>query len=118
MAAGISQPRDVSAMESEPENREGEPPIKTEVAEMSLSMFRQGSQTRVRIGNAHNSSELYEGVYETADEANNAMLDAGVLKPEQVADAAEAVGTGVALSGVTVEQMEAAGLKRHGGSNL
>jgi len=118
MAAGLSEPRDLSILESEPEEREGEAPIKTVLGEVTLSMFVQGASTRVRVGNAHNASELYEYAFESAEEANTALLDAGVLTAEQVGDVAKPVGTGIVLTGVTVEQLEAAGLKRHGASTI
>ncbi len=91
---------------------------KTALAEMTLSMFVQGSSTRVRVGNRHNASELYEFAFDSADAANTAMLDAGVLTRAQVAEMSEPAGTGISLSGITVEQLEAAGLKRKGASTL
>ncbi len=118
MAAGLSEPKDVSILESEPEERGGEAPLKTELGEVTLSMFVQGASTRVRVGNAHNASELYEYAFESAEDANTAMLDAGILTPDQVADVTKPAGTGIALTGITVEQLEAAGLKRHGASTI
>ncbi len=118
LAAGLTQPRDTSVSESVPEDRVDEPALKTALADLTLSMFTQGSSTRVRVGNPHNPSELYEFAYGSADEANNAMLDAGILTRAQVSDPSQPAGTGIPLTGITVEQLEAAGLKRHGASTL
>ncbi len=117
LAAGIEQPRDVSIEEREPEKGTDEP-VKTELKELTLSMFQQGQSVRVRVGNAHNSAEMYEHAFGSADEANAALLDAGVLTVEQVPDATELAGTGVVLGAITAEQLEEAGLKRHGSSTL
>jgi hypothetical protein len=89
-----------------------------ELADLTLSMFTQGSSTRVRVGNSRNASELYEYAFGSVDEANNAMLDNGILTPDQVPDPSKAAGTGIPISGVTVEQLEAAGLKRRAASTL
>jgi hypothetical protein len=112
-AAGLSAP-EVGGDES----LVGEPMPKTELADMTLSMFTQGASTRVRVGNPHNSSELYEYAFESADAANTAMVDAGILRRDQVADFGEPAGVGIVLSGVTVEQLEGAGLKRKGASTI
>ena len=120
LAAGLTQPRDVSIAELDPEERAeaGTPPLETSLGEVTLSMFVQGSSTRVRVGNAHNASELYEHAFETAEDANEAMLNAGILTADQIHDPTQPVGTGISLSDVTVEQLEAAGLKRHGASTI
>ena len=91
---------------------------KTQLADMTLSMFTQGASTRVRVGNPHNSSELYEYAFESADAANTAMLDAGILRRDQVANMSDPAGTGIVLGEVTVEQLEGAGLKRRGASTI
>ncbi len=118
LAAGYSAPRDASAFESLPEDATDNPPVKTEVGEMTLSMFSQGSSTRVRVGNPNNASELYEQAFSSPDDANTALLDAGILQSDQVHDPTALAGTGIPLTGITVEQIESAGLKRHGTSNL
>ena len=120
LAAGLSEPRDVSIAELNPEEcaEAGAAPIETALGEVTLSMFVQGSSTRVRVGNAHNASELYEHAFETAEDANEAMLDAGILTADQIPDITQPVGTGIILTSVTVEQLEAAGLKRHGASTI
>ena len=46
------------------------------------------------------------------------MLDAGILTSGQVPDLNAPAGTGIALENITVQQLEAAGLKRHGTSTL
>lgn len=92
--------------------------VSTPLGSMTLSMFEKGQYVRVRIGSAHNATELYEHAFESADEANTALLDAGILTKEQVTDSAKVVGTGVVIEGVTAEQLEHAGLKRHLGGSL
>jgi hypothetical protein len=118
LEAGLSVPGEASMENRALEDRVDEPMLKTELAELTLSMFTQGASTRVRVGNPHNSSELYEYAFESADEANTAMLDAGILQKDQVKDMNAPAGTGIALSGITVEQLEGAGLKRRGTSTL
>lgn len=118
LAAGLTMPGEISTENRALEDRVDEPMLKTELANLTLSMFTQGAATRVRIGNPHNSSELYEYAFESADQANTAMLDAGILRKDQVTDMNTPAGTGVALSGITVEQLEGAGLKRRGASTL
>ena len=118
LAAGLEEPRDVSIQEREPEAGLPGGPVKTMLGELTLSMFQQGQSVRVRIGNAHNSSELYERVFPSAEEANDALIQADIVTDAQVPELTELVGTGIALSNVTAEQLEAAGLKRHGVSTL
>ena len=122
LAAGQSAPREDSyenrALEDRVAEQDGTPMLKTELADLTLSMFTQGGSTRVRVGNPHNASELYEYAFESADEANTAMLDAGILQPDQVADMAQPAGTGIALTGITAQQLEGAGLKRRGASTI
>jgi hypothetical protein len=120
LASGLTEPRDVSIAELTPEERAqaGSDPLKTTLGDVTLSMFVQGSSTRVRVGNAHNASELYEHAFESTEDANDAMLDAGILTKDQVSDRTQPAGTGISLSGITVEQLEAAGLKRHGASTI
>jgi hypothetical protein len=89
-----------------------------ELADLTLSMFTQGSSTRVRVGNSRNASELYEHAFNSVDEANNAMLDNGILTSDQVPDPSKPAGTGIPVTGVNVEQLEAAGLKRRATSTL
>ena len=112
LASGLSDPRPNAQEEIEDPTRE------TALADLTLSMFQQGSSTRVRVGNAHNSSEFYESSYDSADAANNAMLDAGILTSDQVPKISKPAGTGILLGGITVEQLLASGLKRHGTSTL
>jgi hypothetical protein len=112
LASGLSDPRQNPQEEIEDPTRE------TALADLTLSMFRQGSSIRVRVGNAHNSSELYESTYDSADAANNAMLDAGILTKDQVSNISQPTGMGILVSGVTAEQLVRSGLKRHGASTL
>lgn len=118
LTAGIEAPRDVSIEEREPEAGLPGGPVKTNLGDLTLSMFQQGQSVRVRIGNPHNSSELYERVFPSADEANDALLQADILTDDQVPDLAQLAGTGIPLTHITAEQLEAAGLKRHGVSTL
>ena len=118
LSAGYSAPRDVSAFESEPEERIAQPPIETELPNVTLSMFEQGHQVRVRVGNAHNASELYEQIYSSAEEANTAMLEGNILSADQIPDPTQLAGTGIALTGITTEKLVAAALKRRGGDTL
>ncbi len=112
LAHGYETPANESIVEVAEEDG-GQAPVKTALAGLTLSMFEQGASTHVRVGNPHNASELYELAFDSPDEANNAMLDAGILTAEQVPDPSRPAGTGIALTGITVEQLEAAGLKRH-----
>jgi hypothetical protein len=112
LASGLSDPRHNAQEEIE------DPTRKTALADLTLSMFTQGSSVRVRVGNAHNSSEFYESSYDSADAANNAMLDAGILTKDQVQNLSQPAGTGILVSGITVEQLLGSGLKRHGTSTL
>ena len=118
LTAGLESPRDVSIEEREPEGGLPGGPVKTALGELTLSMFQQGQSVRVRIGNAHNSSELYERVFPSADEANDALLQADILTDAQVPDPTQLAGMGIVLASVTAEQLESAGLKRHGVSTL
>ena len=93
-------------------------PVRTPLGNMVLSMFEKGQYVRVRVGALHNSTELYEHAYGSADEANTALLEAGILTKDQVPDSLKLAGTGVELNNVTAEQLEEAGLKRHLGSTL
>jgi hypothetical protein len=118
LAAGLTVPRDSSPASSDLEGETTPPALETELTDLTLSMLIQGASTRVRVGNPRNSSELYEHAYDSVDEANNAMLDGGILTPDQVSDLSKPAGKGIRLTGVTVEQLEAAGLKRRVASTL
>ncbi len=87
--------------------------VSTPLGNMTLSMFEKGQYMRVRLGSAHNATELYEHAFESADEANTALLTAGILTQGQVIDPSKVVGTGIVPESVTAEQLERAGLKRH-----
>jgi hypothetical protein len=116
VAAGLTVPRG-SPGEADVNEFNTETP-EPELADLTLSMFTQGSSTRVRVGNSRNASELYEHAFNSVDEANNAMLDNGILTSDQVPDPSKPAGTGIPVTGVTVEQLEAAGLKRRATSTL
>lgn len=92
--------------------------VHTPLGNMTLSMFAKGQFVRVRVGAAHNATELYEHAYASADEANTALLEAGILTEDQVPDPLQVVGTGIQLNDVTAEQLEHAGLKKHLSSSL
>ena len=127
LAAGIEVP-ETSAMATEPsvgadstnedKSTNQDESTKTNLGSLTLSMFTKGQYVRVRVGSAHNATELYEHAYTSADEANTALIDAGILSREQVPDPLELAGTGIVLGNVTAEQLEEAGLKRHLGSSL
>jgi hypothetical protein len=116
LAAGLTVPRG-SPGEADVNEFNTETP-EPELADLTLSMFTQGSSTRVRVGNSRNASELYEHAFNSVDEANNAMLDNGILTSDQVPDPSKPAGTGIPVTGVNVEQLEAAGLKRRATSTL
>lgn len=111
MTAGLTEQNDLSVEEQTDAGLGG--PVETMLGELTLSMFQQGQSVRVRVGSATASSELYEYAYESADEANTALLDAGILQPEQVPDVTQVAGTGIHVSGLSAEQLVRAGLKRH-----
>lgn len=113
MTAGLTEQKDLSNQERQPEEGLAGGPVETMLGELTLSMFQQGQSVRVRVGSATASSELYEYAYESADEANTALLGAGILKPEQVRDVSKVAGTGIHVSGLSAEQLKRAGLKRH-----
>lgn len=92
--------------------------VRTPLGAMTLSMFEKGQYVRVRVGSAHNATELYEHAYNSADEANTALIEAGILTRDQVPDPSKPAGTGFQLDDVSAEQLEEAGLKRHLSSNL
>ena len=112
MASGLTEPANLTS-DSGPENGIENGPVETMLGELTLSMFQQGQSVRVRVGSATASSELYEFAYESADEANTALLDAGVLNQDQVPDVTKLAGTGIPLIGISAEQLKHAGLKRH-----
>lgn len=118
LTAGHSTPHDVSIDESQPEDPADHAPIETDLPNVTLSMFEHGSEIRVRVGNAHNAAELFEGIYPSADEANTAMLEGNILSKEQVPDPTKLAGTSLPLTGITTEKLVAAGLKRRGASTI
>ncbi len=118
MTAGLTEQADISSEEREPEAGLEGGPVETMLGELTLSMFQQGQSVRVRVGSATAPSELYESAYDSADEANTALLDAGILTTEQVPDVTQVSGTGIHVSGLSAEQLKAAGLKRHQVSTL
>ncbi len=108
LAAGLE---DTSSPDTHEPIEEG--PVATELKDVTLSMFQAGDQIRVRVGSPYNPASSYEGVFESAEEANGALLDAGVLEAEQVPNHAEMLGTGILVSTTTAEKLVEAGLKRH-----
>ncbi len=118
MATGHEVPRDVSAGEREPEAGLDGGPVKTAMGSMRLSMLEVGHQVQVRVGDPRNSTEIYEALFPTADEAYEGLLGAGVLRAEQVPDRGKVLGAGVELEGVTAEELGEAGLKRKGGTTF
>ena len=118
MTAGLTEQRDLSLDERVPEEGLEGGPVETMLGDLTLSIFEQGQSVRVRVGSATAPSELYEFAYESADEANTALLDEGILTADQVPDVSKPAGTGIAISGVSAEQLLRAGLKRHMVSTL
>ena len=112
LRSGIETPLDESSAEADSQNGMSGGPVATELGAATLSMFQQGSRVSVRLGSATNSSELYEGTFEDAAEANAAMLEVGILRPEQVIDSGLLAGTGIKVEGLTAQQLDAANLKR------
>ena len=92
--------------------------VSTPLGTMTLSMFEKGQYVRVRVGSPHNATELYEHAFDSIDEANTALLDAGILTKAQVPDPLQLARTGIDRQGVTPNKQEEAGLKRHRSSNL
>lgn len=90
----------------------------TMLGEVTLGMFQRGNSIHVRVGSATNSSELYEGIYESAEEANGAMLRAKILQPAQIANVSEVVGAGIKLGSVSSQQLQHAGLKQKTNATL
>ena len=123
MQAGLETPGDLAAGDSNMVSHvDGEHltagQSDTMLGEAVLAMLQQGNSVQVRVGSPTNTSELYEGRYESADEANTAMLDAGILKPEQVSDTNVVAGTGIHLRGLSSQQLQNAGLQRKSNSTM
>ena len=83
----------------------------TVLGTVTLGMFQMGNTVHVRVGSPTNSSELYEGVYDSAEDANVALIDAGILQRNMITDVVQLAGTGIKLNGLTSQQLEGAGLK-------
>jgi hypothetical protein len=90
----------------------------TNLTHETLSMFERGGVIYVRIGNARNSSEFFENAFDTIREANEAMLEAGILKADQIDDPEQLAGHETPLSGVSTEQLERAGFKQRRNASL
>lgn len=110
LSSGLTEPQNIGVNEGEVENG----PVATMLGDLSLSMFQQGSTVHVRVGNASAMSEMFEGIFEDANEANTALLDEGILSADRVPDRDQLLGTGVPVSGVSSEQLLRAGLKQKG----
>ena len=110
MSSGLTEPANVGVNEGEVENG----PAETMLGELTLSMFQQGSSVHVRVGNASAVAEVYEGIFEDANEANAALLDEGILAADQVPDRDQSLGTGVPVHGVSSELLVRAGLMQKG----
>ena len=116
ITSGLTEPSDLLSGEAEGGIENG--PVETMLGDLTLSMFQQGERVRVRAGSPTASAELYEAAFESADEANTALLEAGVLTPGQVPDVTALAGTGIKLTSVSAEQLMHAGLKRQRVSTL
>lgn len=114
-ASGLTNPADVAHPVWEPENALGDDPTKTERGEITLTLIQQGASVHVRAGSAYNAAELYEGVYDSAEDANYELQKVGILNaPARL----EAGAGGLKLTSLTAEQLQRAGLKRHHTSGL
>ena len=80
--------------------------VRTPLGSLTLSMFEKSQYVRVRVGSAHKAAELYEHAYTSGDEANTALIEAGVLTRDQVPDTLELAGTGIQLNDISAEQLE------------
>ena len=109
MNSGLTETQNLGVNEGEVENG----PVSTMLGELTLSMFQQGSGTRVRVGSPTASSELYEGTFDSTEDANAALLEAGILTQDKLSNMSEPAGTGIHLTGVSAEQLQNAGLRRH-----
>ena len=108
--SGLTQPQDPADTAREPVDALGSDPATTELGEITLTLLQQGQSVQVRAGSPFNSAELYEGVYESAEEANYELQQAGILQAPKIL---VIVAGGLKLSGLTAEQLQRAGLKRH-----
>lgn len=118
MQANLETPGDLSAGDHNIAQNLTAGQSDTKLGEATLGMFQKGNLVQVRVGSATNSSELYEGTFESADEANTAMIDADVLQASQIADISKVAGTGIKISGLSSQQLENAGLKRRVNATL
>lgn len=112
MQGGLETPADLSTDDNNIAEELTAGQSDTQLGEVTLGMFQRGSSVQVRLGSATNSSELYEGIFDSADEANTELLAAGILRADQVANVSEIVGTGIHIRGLSSNQLQKAGLKR------
>ncbi len=112
LQSGLETPGDLATGDRHLEDNLTAGQSDTPLGAVVLSMLQKPTTVQVRVGSPTNSSELYEGVYDSADEANTALLDAGVLTQEQVPDINAVAGAGLKLGQLTSQQLENAGLKR------
>lgn len=117
MAAGLETPgdlaaRDLNMVSHVDAEKLTAGPSDTPLGEAVLGMFQKGNSVQVRIGSPTNSAELYEGTFDSAEDANAALIDAGILQQSQIANPADLAGTGIHVTGLTTHQLEGAGIKR------
>lgn len=109
-ASGLTLPDDPSRTVRETVNALGSDASQTTLGEMTFTLIQQGDSIHVRAGNATNASELFEGIYDSAEDANYELQQAGILKTPATLEVA---ATSLKLTGLTAEQLQKAGLKRH-----
>lgn len=112
MQAGLETPGDLAVGDRDIAEHLTAGQSDTKLGEATLGMFQKGNMVQVRVGSATNSSELYEGTFDSADEANTALLEEKILQAAQVTDMTKVAGTGIHIIGLSSQQLERAGLKR------
>jgi hypothetical protein len=88
------------------------------LSNLKLSMFVRDDLVTVRVGNALNGSQFYECSYGSIEEANDAMLNSGILSAEGIPNRRAVAGIEIKLGAITEAQLIEAGLKRQDISTL
>ena len=92
--------------------------VTTTPGDLVLSMLSQGDRVQVRVGSSFNAAETFEAVFDSAEDANSALIDAGVLTPEQSPNPSQLAGKGIALHGISTQQLVEAGLRQRSTPSL
>jgi hypothetical protein len=88
------------------------------LSNLKLSMFVRDDLVTVRVGDALNGSQFYECSYGSIEEANDAMLNSGILSAEGIPNRPAVAGIEIKLGAITEAQLIEAGLKRQDISTL